>query len=153
MKRALALAYVLTSLWWGPAAEAAFHLEKTYESSGGIGTLTRFDVEGSSYRPPQAPVRKPLRAPVAPVARSVVGKCYAEPGTPPASVLWRESRGNPTVWNQQGSSASGCWQFLRGTWGGFKGYPNAASAPVEIQNQRAKQVWAGGAGCRHWNAC
>ena len=78
------------------------------------------------------------------------GSCYAEPGTPPASVLHRESRGNPRARNASG--AAGCWQFMPGTWGGYRGYASADQAPVSVQNERAKQVWAGGAGARHWRA-
>lgn len=84
---------------------------------------------------------------------------------PPCWVLKRESGGDPRIWNgrcympvgsygQCGrSSASGLWQFLRSTWNGFGGYVNAADAPVEVQNEKARQVWAGGRGCSHWNAC
>lgn len=84
---------------------------------------------------------------------------------PPCYVLKRESGGDPHIWNgrcymptgsygQCGrSSASGLWQFLRSTWAGFAGYVNAADAPVEVQNEKARLVWAGGRGCHHWNAC
>lgn len=84
---------------------------------------------------------------------------------PPCWVLKRESGGDPRIWNgrcymptgsygQCGrSSASGLWQFLRSTWAGFGGYVNAADAPVEVQNEKARQVWAGGRGCSHWAAC
>lgn len=57
--------------------------------------------------------------------------------------------GNP----EGDSTASGKWQFLRSTWNGFGGYVNAADAPWEVQDEKARQVWAGGAGCRHWSAC
>lgn len=80
---------------------------------------------------------------------------------PPCWVLQRESRGDPEVWNggchngpcPGGSTASGLWQFLRSTWAGFGGYDNAADAPADVQNERAREVWAGGAGCSHWSAC
>lgn len=84
---------------------------------------------------------------------------------PPCWVLKRESGGDPRIWNgrcympagstgQCGrSSASGLWQFLRSTWAGFGGYLNAADAPPELQNEKARLLWAGGRGCRHWAAC
>lgn len=103
--------------------------------------------EGRSYFfPPPPPKPKPVTS--APVRYS--GGCYWEPGTPPASVLQRESGGNPHIYNRSGSGASGCWQFMPGTWGGYKGYANAADAPPSVQNERAKQVWNGGKGCGHW---
>lgn len=87
---------------------------------------------------------------------------------PPCYVLERESlmAADPArVWNgncympvgslgQCGrSTASGLWQFLRSTWAGFGGYVNAADAPVAVQNEKARQLWAGGRGCSHWSAC
>lgn len=90
------------------------------------------------------------RAAAARVRVSSGGACYAEPGTPPATVLRRESGGNPKARNPSG--AAGCWQFMPGTWGGYKGYASADQAPVSVQNERAKQVWAGGKGASHWRA-
>lgn len=141
MKRALALAYVLTSLWWGPAAEAAFHLEKTYESSGGIGTLTRFDVEGSSYEPPQNPLRaarRPLEARVAPKSGNWdrIAQC--------------ESGGN---WNiATGNGYYGGVQFSLRSWRavGGKGYPHQASKQEQIhraEKLRAIQGWGAWPSC------
>jgi hypothetical protein len=57
--------------------------------------------------------------------------------------------GNP----EGDSTASGKWQFLRSTWNGFMGYVNAADAPWEVQDAKARQLWAGGRGCSHWAAC
>jgi len=71
---------------------------------------------------------------------------------PPCYVLWRESRGNPTAQNRR-STASGLWQALDGTWNGFGGYRKARHAPVDVQNAFARKLWAGGRGCRAWNAC
>lgn len=86
---------------------------------------------------------------------------------PPCSVLDRESGGDPRVWNGRcyaptghrgrspcgTSSASGLWQFVRGTWDEYGGYLNAADAPPEIQNRKARKVWNGARGCDHWKAC
>jgi hypothetical protein len=64
-----------------------------------------------------------------------------------ASGIWgciisHESGGNPTAWNSSGSGASGLYQFMPGTWGGYDGYANAADAPAAVQTQRAEQVQA-----------
>ena len=67
--------------------------------------------------------------------------------------MMRESRGDITVWNAQGSGASGKWQIMPGSWGGYGGYQNAADAPESVQDDRARQIWAGGAGCSAWAAC
>lgn len=90
---------------------------------------------------------------------------------PPCRVMRRESRGDIRIWNGPrhgcyapvgwtgrrspcgGSTASGKWQMLRGTWGRHRGYLNAADAPERVQDERARQLWAGGRGCSHWNAC
>lgn len=68
---------------------------------------------------------------------------------PPCSVLRRESGGNPTARNPS-SSACGLWQFISSTWDGFGGYASACDAPAEVQNEKARLLWAGGAGCGHW---
>lgn len=57
--------------------------------------------------------------------------------------------GNP----EGDSTASGKWQFLRSTWNNFMGYVNAADAPYQVQDEKARQSWAGGRGCAHWSAC
>lgn len=94
------------------------------------------------------------------------GQCGA--GLPPCWVMRRESRGDIRVWNGGcyapygwagrrspcgGSTASGKWQITRGTWAGFGGYRNAADAPEAVQDEKARQLWAGGRGCSHWSAC
>jgi len=94
------------------------------------------------------------------------GQCGGD--LPPCWVMMRESRGDIRVWNgvcyapfgYAGrrspcgvSSASGKWQVVRPTWGGYGGYLNAADAPEQVQDARARQLWAGGRGCSHWSAC
>lgn len=71
---------------------------------------------------------------------------------PPDSVKRCESGGNYQAQNRT-SSASGAWQIINSTWDNYKGYPTAASAPPEIQDERAAQLWAGGKGAGHWRAC
>lgn len=76
---------------------------------------------------------------------------------PTCRVLACESGGNPTAEHggDRGgySTASGLWQILDSTWAGFAGYHHAADAPWQVQNQKAAQLWAGGAGRSHWAAC
>jgi len=71
----------------------------------------------------------------------------------PQYICDRESGGNPTVYNHQGSGASGKYQFMPRTWNGYEGYANAADAPEAVQDAKAAELWAGGAGCSHWSAC
>lgn len=71
---------------------------------------------------------------------------------PPCWVLNRESHGNPLAENPS-STASGLWQFLDSTWAGYAGVSHASHASPLSQNERAASLWAGGAGCSHWQAC
>ena len=114
-----------------------------------------------------------MRRPVVWVAAVLVAALMSVPGTaeahyvgstgtvngypcggslPPCYVLYRESRGNPTAQNPR-SSASGLWQFVHGTWNHYKGYNEAKYAPWQVQNEKARWLWAGGRGCAHWRAC
>lgn len=78
------------------------------------------------------------------------GRCGGN--LPPCCVMERESGGSLTAKNPT-SSASGKWQFISSTWAGFGGYAEAYLAPESVQDAKARQLWAGGAGCGHWNAC
>lgn len=71
---------------------------------------------------------------------------------PTCRVLACESGGNPTAQNPT-STASGLWQILDGTWAGFGGYARAVHAPVDVQNAKARLLWANGHGAFHWKAC
>lgn len=79
------------------------------------------------------------------------GECGGD--LPPCYVMERESKGSLTVYNYEGSGASGKWQIMPGTWNGYGGYDNAADAPESVQDAKARLLWAGGAGCWHWDAC
>ena len=78
------------------------------------------------------------------------GRCGGN--LPPCFVMNRESGGNIRAQNPS-SSASGKWQFIDSTWAGFGGYARAYLAPESVQDAKAAQMWAGGAGCSHWSAC
>lgn len=91
----------------------------------------------------------PAPAP-APVAAPSTGRCGGD--LPPCWVMMRESGGNIQAKNPS-SSASGKWQFINSTWAGFGGYAEAWMAPESVQDAKARQLWAGGAGCGHWAAC
>lgn len=95
--------------------------------------------------PPQT--APPTTQPPAPVVAEVHGACGGN--LPPCCVMLRESGGNPTAVNAS-SGASGKWQFMSDTWQGFGGYNSAAEAPESVQDARAAQIWAGGAGAGNW---
>lgn len=83
---------------------------------------------------------------------------------PPCYVMMRESRGDIRIWNGGcyapigwrgkspcgASSASGKWQAIRSSWGGYGGYVNAADAPEAVQDAWARRLYAGGRGGSHW---
>lgn len=62
----------------------------------------------------------------------------------PADTAWRimlcESGGNPRARNPH-SSATGLFQALRSTWGGYGGYREAADAPPPVQVEHAYRLW------------
>lgn len=68
---------------------------------------------------------------------------------PPCSVMMCESGGNLTAQNRH-STASGKWQILDSTWNGFGGYSRAMYAPESVQDDKARELYAGGAGRSQW---
>lgn len=122
-----------TVLWndtvaWNEAAAA-------YEAQVAAAEAARAERE----RERQEPV------PAAPSARS--GRCGGD--LPSCDVMECESGGDPTAQNPN-SSASGKWQIIDSTWNGYGGYPTAASAPEHVQDAKARELYAGGAGRGHW---
>lgn len=87
----------------------------------------------------------PETTPPAPV--QVSGACGGN--LPPCCVMMRESGGNISVVNPS-SGAAGKWQFMPSTWANHRGYPTASVAPEWVQDEKAAQLWAGGAGAGHW---
>ncbi len=69
----------------------------------------------------------------------------------PAYICARESGYNIRAQNPV-SSASGKYQFLDSTWGGYGGYAHAKDAPESVQDERARQVWTETGGSA-WACC
>lgn len=67
----------------------------------------------------------------------------------PESIVMCESGGNYQAENPS-TSASGAYQITDETWGGYGGYSHASDAPPSVQDERAAQIYAGGAGRSNW---
>lgn len=99
------------------------------------------------------PVRTANPSTPAPARPTIPAQGRCGGSLPSCQVMKCESGGNLRVRNISGSSASGKWQFLRSTWNGFGGYAEARDAPESVQDAKARQLWAGGAGASHWRSC
>lgn len=92
-----------------------------------------------------------------PASHTGTGACGGD--LPPCAVMDRESHGDPTAVSPVGycdtgdGRCRGKWQWDAATWNGYGGYTNADEAPESVQDDKARQVYAGGAGCNHWKAC
>lgn len=119
-------------------------------------TTTILVAPPTTSKPKPKPTAPPVtRAPAPPATEPApveagTGRCGGD--LPPCYVMMRESGGNVAIKNPT-SSASGKWQFLDSTWQGHGGYAHASDAPESVQDAKARQLWAGGAGCSHWSAC
>lgn len=158
MRKLLLLLYVATSLFWGPAIEASFRLDyvEGFDTSKGIRLGSDRTVVGPYEphwvaQPRPAPVQATRRPPTRLPVSAASGRCGGS--LPSCAVMACESRGNLTVRNYEGSSATGKWQITKGTWGGYGGYAEARDAPESVQDEKARQLWAGGAGKGHWRSC
>jgi hypothetical protein len=101
-----------------------------------------------------APVEDPEPVPVAPEPQPAPEPPVASGGPSngwaiPEHIVMCESGGNYSAHNPT-SSASGAYQIIDSTWGGYGGYSSAAEAPPSIQDERAAQIWDGGAGRGNW---
>lgn len=96
----------------------------------------------------------PAPAPAASVASAAIntlGNCGGD--LPPCYVKQRESGGDYGAVNPAGCggySCGGAWQFDPRTWNDYGGYHYAQDAPPEVQDARARELYAGGAGASHW---
>lgn len=70
----------------------------------------------------------------------------------PDYICRRESNMTTNAKNPH-STASGKYQFLDSTWNGYGGYAHASDAPEDVQDRKATELWNGGKGCSHWEAC
>lgn len=136
------------------------------ESTGASGAVdTSSSLPAGPESGPSSPssggtVPTPSTAPVAPqpdadipansVARGALPVSLGE--TPPEYVKQCESGGDYGAVNRS-SGAGGAWQILPSTWAGYGGYARAEDAPPEVQDAKAAELWAGGRGASHWEAC
>lgn len=97
-----------------------------------------------------APRPRPTTTVRASRERTAVSVPRAEGGDVLERIAQCESGGSYTAQNPT-STASGKYQVIDGTWGGYGGYRRAADAPPEVQEAHARELLAR-AGTRPWNA-
>lgn len=114
----------------------------------------RFELVTTTTLPPTTTTTAPKPKPKPPSQPATMS---TGPFAIPTYIVMCESGGNYTSENggDRGgySTASGAYQILDSTWAGFGGYSHAADAPPAVQDEKARQLWNGGAGKNHWKAC
>lgn len=103
----------------------------------------------------QSPSRSYTRSPL---ARPTIKQLLVETA-PKGTKAWeikagvcivkRESNGRIRAQNKT-STASGLFQFIRGTWNKYKGYYLAKHAPATVQAKKFWKTWAHGKGRNNW---
>lgn len=134
--------------------EAAERLRASLERAAAVEAARQEAIRAEAARQEaarqEAARQEAARQEAARQAAAPSGRCGGN--LPPCWVMQRESGGNITAKNPT-STASGKWQFINGTWAGYGGYAEAWMAPEHVQDAKAAELWAGGAGCGHWSAC
>lgn len=151
---AAVLAWLIIMTPVGMTAEAAFNLDHSYEPTEGLHFIPEIEGLQNHYVTGTLAAPKPITRPVTfraptrlPGASS--GRCGGS--LPSCSIMACESGGSLTARNPSG--AAGKWQVMPGTWAGYGGYSSADQAPEDVQDAKARELWAGGAGRGHWRQC
>jgi hypothetical protein len=98
---------------------------------------------------PAEPAPEPVPEPAPTTTAPQVSDGASNGWAIPEEIVMCESGGNYQAQNPS-SSASGAYQILDSTWAGYGGYTSAKDAPPSVQDERAAQIWAGGAGRSQW---
>lgn len=101
----------------------------------------------SGSHPPTPPPRRARP----PAVEAGSGRCGGD--LPSCAVMMCESGGNLLAVNPHNRlRPAGKWQIITPTWNGYGGYATADQAPESVQDARAREIYAGGAGRGQW-AC